>query len=70
MLLVQQIRTAALELPHKALNGLRALSMQDYYASIVSINISARILAEIHDLGLCDMHPDYHHVADDTPMPS
>jgi hypothetical protein len=30
--------------------------MQDYYASIVSINISARMLAEIHDLGLCDMH--------------
>jgi hypothetical protein len=64
MLLEQQIRTAALELPHKfplklprkALTGLLALSMQDYYASIVSINISARMLAEIHDLDLCDMH--------------
>jgi hypothetical protein len=56
MLLEQQIRTTALEprhkLPHKALNGLLALSMQDYYTSIVSINVSARMLAEIHDLGL------------------
>jgi hypothetical protein len=52
MLLEQQICTAALELPHKALNGLLVLSMQDYYASIVSINIFARMLAEIHDLCL------------------
>jgi hypothetical protein len=40
MLLEQQIRTSALELPQKALNGLLALPMQGYYASIVSINIS------------------------------